>query len=145
MNPSFDRAFSLTVGEEAGYVNDPTDPGGETKYGISKRAYPNEDIKDLTLDRAKELYYRDYWEPLWAGSLPWTVAYPLFDCAVNQGLEYAKTLLADHDPVEILSQRALRYSKNIHFDKYGHGWLRRLFTVYRNSLWDSTSPVSVQV
>ena len=30
---------------EGGYVNDPADPGGETKYGISKKAYPTVDIK----------------------------------------------------------------------------------------------------
>ncbi|HEX7682416.1 MAG TPA: glycosyl hydrolase 108 family protein [Trinickia sp.] len=38
---TFERAFALVVGIEAGYVNDPNDPGGETKYGISKRSYPH--------------------------------------------------------------------------------------------------------
>ena len=38
-----------TLGKEGGYVNNSRDPGGETNFGISKRAYPNVDIKNLTL------------------------------------------------------------------------------------------------
>ena len=34
----FERAIDKTLAWEGGYVNDPKDPGGETKYGISKRA-----------------------------------------------------------------------------------------------------------
>jgi lysozyme family protein len=49
---------------EGGYVNNPADPGGETKYGISKRAYPNIDIAKLTLDQALNIYYNAYWQPL---------------------------------------------------------------------------------
>ncbi len=45
-------------------VNDPIDPGGETKYGISKRSYPHEDIKHLNLKRAAWLYEQDFWNPL---------------------------------------------------------------------------------
>lgn len=43
---NFDLAFEIIIGHEGGYVNDPRDPGGETRYGISKRAYPNEDINN---------------------------------------------------------------------------------------------------
>lgn len=50
------------IKRKGGYVNHPQDPGGETKYGISKRSYPNEDIRNLTIDRATELYRRDYVE-----------------------------------------------------------------------------------
>jgi lysozyme family protein len=41
---TFDQAFERLIGHEGGYVNDPRDPGGETKYGVSKRQYPNVDI-----------------------------------------------------------------------------------------------------
>lgn len=75
-----------------GYVNDPNDPGGETKYGISKRAYPNEDIKNLTLARALELYYRDYWYVASAEAFPLNVC--VLDCAVNNGTKTAKQFLA---------------------------------------------------
>ena len=40
----FETAFHALIGNEGGYANNPADPGGETKYGISKRAYPGEDI-----------------------------------------------------------------------------------------------------
>ena len=58
---NFDVAFEKLIGHEGGYVNDARDPGGETKYGISKRAYPDEDIAGLTLERAKQIYRRDCW------------------------------------------------------------------------------------
>ena len=41
----FERAIDKTLAWEGGYVNDPKDPGGETKYGISKRAHPDVDTK----------------------------------------------------------------------------------------------------
>jgi lysozyme family protein len=82
---NFDDAFTRLVDpeHEDGYVNDPEDPGGETKYGISKRAYPDEDIAGLTLDRAKFLYQRDFWGPAGCEQLPDLVRYELFDAAVN--------------------------------------------------------------
>jgi len=45
---AFETAFQRTIGHEGGYSNDSRDPGGETKYGISKRSYPNEDIRELS-------------------------------------------------------------------------------------------------
>lgn len=57
----FERAFSCVLQNEGVYVNDPSDSGGETKYGISKRSYPNLDIKNLTLEEAKKIYFCDYW------------------------------------------------------------------------------------
>lgn len=46
---------------EGGYVNDPRDPGGETKYGIAKRSHPKEDIKNLTIEQAITIYNKEYW------------------------------------------------------------------------------------
>ena len=50
---TFKDAVDLVLLHEGGYVHDPKDKGGETNYGISKRAFPNEDIKALTRDLAK--------------------------------------------------------------------------------------------
>ena len=50
---TFDEAFDTLIGHEGGYSNDPRDPGGETRYGISKRAYPDVNIATLTLEQAK--------------------------------------------------------------------------------------------
>ena len=57
---TFDQAFQKLIGHEGGFVDHPSDPGGATKYGISKRSYPGEDIPGLTLDRAKTIYRRDF-------------------------------------------------------------------------------------
>lgn len=126
---SFDAAFAIVVGIEAGYVNDPRDPGGETKYGISKRAYPNEDIKNLTIERAKFLYLRDYWTNLGLDKLSWEMALIEFDAAINQGQGYERTLHGDS--IEVMAQRGLHYAKAANFDTYGHGWFRRLFTIFK--------------
>ena len=79
----FDTAFAKLIGNEGGYVNDPSDPGGETKYGISKRSYPSEDIPNLTLERAKYIYHVDFWGPCGADSLPDLLKFEMFDLAVN--------------------------------------------------------------
>jgi lysozyme family protein len=90
---TFDQAFERLLGHEGGYVNNPHDPGGETKFGISKRSYPGEDIAGLTEDRAKQIYFRDYWGPAGCDSVPDGLRFELFDMAVNSGVRAAiKTL-----------------------------------------------------
>ena len=44
------------------YTNDPNDSGGETKYGISKKAFPNLDIKNLTEEQAISIYKKMYFD-----------------------------------------------------------------------------------
>lgn len=83
---TFDQAFDILIGHEGGYVNNPSDPGGETKFGISKRAYPDVDIANLTLDQAKAIYKRDYWDRAQCDTLPHDVAFQVFDTAVNSGI-----------------------------------------------------------
>lgn len=58
----FKIAASNTIGIEGGYSNHPNDYGGETNFGISKRSYPNLDIKNLTRDDAITIYKRDFWD-----------------------------------------------------------------------------------
>jgi lysozyme family protein len=92
---TFDAAFDQLLDPkfEGGYSNDPADPGGETKFGISKRAYPALDIKNLTRAQVKPLYLRDYWGPAGCSAVPPELKYPLFDFAVNSGpARAAKTL-----------------------------------------------------
>jgi lysozyme family protein len=60
----FSRAIEVVLRNEGGYSNRPSDKGGETNFGISKAQYPNEDIKNLTKDKAIAIYYRDYWIPM---------------------------------------------------------------------------------
>lgn len=93
MMTAFDRAFDWIIAVEGGYVNSPADPGGETKYGISKRAYPHLDIKNLTIEQAKEIYYKYYWQKCQCDNLNIKLALCIFDCAVNQGVSAAIRIL----------------------------------------------------
>ena len=75
-----------------GYTNDPNDPGGETKFGISKISNPDLDVANLTLDQAKERYRFRYWNGygLLASQ---RVANKVFDLAVNIGNRQANKIL----------------------------------------------------
>ena len=86
---TFDDAFEALMAHEGDYVNDPRDPGGETKYGISKRAYPAVDIRGLTLEGAKAIYRHDYWRPVGCEAVPEAVRFDLFDMAVHSGIRAA--------------------------------------------------------
>jgi lysozyme family protein len=91
---SFDSAVSKTLGHEGGYVNDSDDNGGETKYGISKRAHPNVDIKSLTVDQAKSIYYKEYWKAMDLDDVyNSNIAAKIFDICVNCGEEQAKEIV----------------------------------------------------
>ena len=57
---NFDLAINNVLQHEGGYIFDPIDPGGETNFGISKRSYPNIDIKNLTKSQAMDIYYQDF-------------------------------------------------------------------------------------
>lgn len=85
----FATAFIALVGNEGGYVCNPADPGGATKYGISQRSYPGEDIANMTLDRAKTIYSRDFWGPAGCDAVPDGMKFQLFDMAVNSGVKQA--------------------------------------------------------
>lgn len=78
----FNFAITIVIRNEGGYVNNPADPGGETKYGISKRSYPSVDIKNLTVDQAEDIYRRDFW--IFGGIVEQSIANKLFDMYVNE-------------------------------------------------------------
>ena len=82
---TFDEIIEHVLKHEGGYVNDPTDLGGETNYGITKRFYPDVDIKNLTKEQAKEIYKRDYWDKNRVDELPEQLRHIFFDMCVNQG------------------------------------------------------------
>lgn len=60
---NFDHSIEIVLHHEGGYVNNKKDPGGETNFGISKRSYPDINIKALTRESAKAIYFRDFWIP----------------------------------------------------------------------------------
>lgn len=85
----WDSAFDLLMLNEGGYVNDANDSGGETKYGISKKAYPYLDIPSLSLEQAKSIYRKDYWDRCKCDYIPDALSVAVFDFAVNSGIKTA--------------------------------------------------------
>ena len=125
---NFDTAIAFVLSEEGGYVNDPNDPGGETNFGISKRAYPALQIADLTQAEATAIYQRDYWARIPdMEALSPALSLLVLDCAVNQGVGRAQQLLAQtHDALAFQSLRLDHYLLSPHWAEYGRGWTRRL-------------------
>ena len=101
----FKQAIDRVLGHEGGYVNNPADPGGETKWGISKRSYPSVNIVSLTRDQAVEIYKKDFWDKINADQLYDGVAYQALDFAVNSGIGTAVRAL----------QRALNVADDGHW------------------------------
>lgn len=96
MSSSYIKIIAKVIQTEGGdkITNDINDRGGLTKFGISKRSYPNVDIANLTLNDAIEIYKRDYWDKLHCDSIKSdSVAYKLFDIAVNCGTGTAGKML----------------------------------------------------
>jgi lysozyme family protein len=163
----FKTSLDLVLKHEGGYVDHPSDPGGETKYGISKRAYPDVDIKNLTVEQAGEIYYKDYWCKLQCDSLPEPVALMVFDAAVNMGVRRAarqlqRASIAAPDGVvgpmtiracriayraspedflkELRDRRQAFYEKLKTFNTFGRGWTRRNKETYEEAIgWINNS------
>lgn len=94
MTDDVKRIIERTLVHEGGYVFDPNDKGGETKFGISKRAYPDVDIKNLTKDDAVCIYKRDYYDSMHLDLVTSArVRFKLFDIGVNCGPRTAIRLL----------------------------------------------------
>lgn len=164
---NFDNMFDLVAGHEGEFTNDAEDPGNwtggrvgvgicrGTKFGISAAAYPDIDIVNLTLDEAKALYRRDYWDRFVGDRLPGALALLVFDAAINNGTGRAvgwlqatlrvpqdgvvgpETLAAvDHlatapnDTItlcsEFLAQRLTFMAALPTWKTFGLGWARRL-------------------
>lgn len=152
MTAMFEAAFAAVIGNEGGYVNDPRDPGGATKYGISQRSYPRETIATLTLERAQSIYYADYWTPLRCDDMPPPLALLVFDAGVNCGVKRAarwvqaavgvrqdgeigdvtvRAIAAHHGKgalvaAELMAQRTVYMAALSSWPTYGLGWSRRL-------------------
>ena len=84
---NFDVSIAVILKNEGGYVNNPADPGGETNFGICKESYPDVDIKSLTVDGAKVIYKRDFWDKVHGDDIvDQNFATSLLDFAVNAGV-----------------------------------------------------------
>lgn len=86
-------AIAKTLVNEGGYVNNPNDSGGPTKYGITQRDLPGEDIENLTPERATAYYLENYWKSLYSEIEVQSVANKIFDLGVLFGVGEAVKLL----------------------------------------------------
>lgn len=159
---NFDEAFKTTVGHEGGFTINKNDAGNwtggkvgvgilkGTKYGIAANSYPNLDIKNLTLDQAKAIYKRDYWDKAKCDLLPNGLRFHVFDACVNSGISRGiKTLQqaagvkddgligpntlaavsskSEHEIFNIFyAKRISFYTSLSSFSNFGKGWMNRV-------------------
>jgi hypothetical protein len=116
---------------EGGYVNDPHDAGGETNMGISKRSYPDVDIRHLTREDAEEIYYRDFWcYPGMDGIPDEDLRAKVFNMGVLMGQRTALHLYDQCNGLDDYRQLCKRFYEGVaakHPDcgRYLAGWTRR--------------------
>ena len=105
---TFEKAHDFVSRWEGGYVDNPADPGGATNYGISLRFLKGkgldigdidgdgdidvDDIRALTLDKAKALMRRNFWDVFPLDNVKPLCAMVIYDTAVNMGVGYAKKM-----------------------------------------------------
>jgi len=133
MKENFEQSIVFVLRWEGDYSNDPNDTGKETRWGISKRAYPDLDIKNLTISQAKEIYKRDYWDKAGCDDLPYPLDIVVFDTAVNMGISRAQIFLNNapgRDWQDVLFQRINFYSKLAGAKYYLRGWINRVMGLY---------------
>ena len=155
---NFPDCIAHVLAAEGGLVNDPQDPGGVTKFGISQRSYPALDIRALSLDDAKAIYQRDYWTPIQGEALPAGLDLLVLDHAVNAGPARAVRLLqglvgvpedgsmgpvtlagvAIADPQDLIarfSELRLDFYRDLPtWRHFGAGWSRRVHRTRRAAL-----------
>lgn len=149
---NFDDAFRILVNpqHEGGFTDNPKDPGNwtggrvgvgtckGTKFGISAKTYPNEDIAHLTLERAKFLYQRDFWGPAGCDIVPDKVKYELFDTAVNSGVVQAIKLL--QRAVDATADGIIGPQTTLRVTSCDQQWLLRRFQAKRIQFYTSLPP-----
>ena len=137
---SFDVALKYTLQFEGGYVNDPTDKGGQTNKGITKAVYdeyrtknslPIQSVKNISDKEVQDIYYKQYWLAAGCDKLSDKLAIVTFDMAVNSGASRAKRYLTlTQDPNKYLDLRAEFFKKivqnNPSQQKFLKGWLNRV-------------------
>ena len=129
----FQPAVDLVLKHEGGLVDNPSDPGGLTNFGIALNRHPEltaDDIRNMTLDRASQIYQTQYWTPYMEQEPDQRVANCALDCAVNQGPSVAKQLYQTfgHSLKEFQLARLLRYAA-LNKPQDNHSWFQRCLDV----------------
>ncbi len=137
MRSSFDKAFEIVIGLEGKPTNDPDDPGGLTVFGLSSKFNPEVSL-DMTIDRAKAIYLRKYWESTGCDSVPFPWDILKFDGAVNPqndpslpgGSSQELENLNPENWQDYLFFRMQRYSR-CSKEKYVKGHLNRILKLHQ--------------
>lgn len=134
----FNIAVSLVLKHEGGLVDDPKDTGGLTNYGIALNRHPEltaDDIRNMTTDRAKQIYQKQYWAPYMEQEVDQRMANAALDTAVNQGPSVAQQFYQHfgHSLKEFQLARLLRYanliSKKPTDIANAHSWFQRALDI----------------
>ena len=92
-NLTFEEIIEVVLEHEGGYVDDPADRGGATNWGVTQKVYENhvgyecnkEEIKEMSEEMAKEIYFEKFWKPSRAEQLPEEIRETYFDMVVDHG------------------------------------------------------------
>jgi len=101
LSGTFEVTLDAVLRWEGGYADDAADPGGATRYGITRRTLSRwrdrrvtkAEVRALTRDEAAAIYRAWYWDACRCDELPEPIALAVFDAAVNQGPKRARKLL----------------------------------------------------
>lgn len=145
-----EQALELLLRHEGGFSNHPEDPGGQTRYGITKQVAEangySGDMRELPKSKAIDIYKSQYWAPIKAAQLPAHIRFHVFDAAVNSGPMQAVRWLQEACDVKtdgIIGPKTLEAAKNASAARYsairlrfmtnlsswsafGKGWARRI-------------------
>lgn len=147
---NFEQALKLVLRHEGGYVNHPSDPGGETMHGITQRVARQNgysgSMRNMPVEVAARIYRALYWDAVRADELPESLRFHVFDAAVNSGVSRAVEWLQECGEVKadgIIGPKTLAASKAVSAAAYsahrlrfltalptwgafGKGWARRI-------------------
>lgn len=127
----FEDAVSFVLSREGGLIDDPNDPGGLTKYGICQRSYPKLDIKNLTIEDARKIYYEDYWLKSGCDKLKPPFDLIVFDTSVHCGVSRAKEFLDKCNGWEDYLLLRIQFYSHLEISKYYmRGWVNRVVSLY---------------
>jgi lysozyme family protein len=101
MKENFPAALNALLKHEGGYVNHPSDPGGMTNLGVTKRVWEEwvghevdeKQMRALTPELVAPLYKKKYWDKVCGDELPTGLDLAVFDLAVNSGPGRAAKML----------------------------------------------------
>lgn len=154
MLENFQRADTLVLATEGGYVDDPHDPGGATNLGVTIGTakqlgldidhdgdVDKVDIKLLKPADAAKVYKHFYWDTIGGDQLPAGLDYAAFDFAVNSGVGRARDYLAHlpkgtvADQINFICDRRLAFLQSLsNWSRYGRGWGIRVASVRKVAL-----------